>query len=69
VDKGKPQKWEIHGTEMYFALKEAVELELNKRARCVNECWSCDGLDGPVPTYPDAGRNFEIYATMKSDLR
>ena len=69
MDKGKTQTYKIHGTEMYFALKEAVELELNKHAGWVNECWSCDGLNAPLPTFPDAGRNFEIYATMKSDLR
>ena len=67
--KGKPQKSKIHGTEMYFALKEAVELKLNQDAKFVNQCWSCDGLNAPLPTFPDAGRNFEIYATMKNDLR
>ena len=54
---------------VYFTLKEACELEINKYAGYVNECWGCKGLNGPVPMYPDAGKNFEIYATMKSDLR
>ena len=65
----KPLKQEIIGAEMYFALKEACEIKLNKYAEHVNECWQCNGLDAPLPTFPDAGRNFEIYATMKSDLR
>jgi hypothetical protein len=53
----------------YFALKEACELELNKIALGVNECWSCVGLNGPLPTFPDAGKNFEIFATMNNNYR
>ena len=55
--------------DVYFTLKEACELKINEYANDVNECWSCKGLNGPVPTYPDAGKNFELYATLKSDLR
>lgn len=62
-------KINIYGPSLYFALKEACELRINKEADAINECYSCKGLDAPVPKYPDAGRNFEIYATMKSDLR
>ncbi len=54
---------------MYFAMKEACELEINKRADMVNDCWACDGLNGPVPKYPDAGRNFELYAMLDNSLR
>jgi hypothetical protein len=54
---------------MYFALKEACEINLNQHAKFVNECWACDGLNAPLPTFPDAGRNFEIFATFKNDLR
>ena len=54
---------------MYFMLKEACELEINKYADMVNECWSCAGLNGPLPKYPDAGKNFAIYASMDNNLR
>ena len=58
------------GAGQFFVLKEACELILNNHyADCVNGCWSCEGLNGPVPTYPDAGRNFEIYATLNNNLR
>ena len=67
--KGKPFKCELLGTDMYFALKEACELRLNRDADIINRCWNCNGLNGPLPKYPDAGRNFEIYATMDSNLR
>jgi len=60
----------IHNpSELYFTFKEACELKLNEYAKLANECWSCDGLSGPLSTFPDAGRNFEIYATMKKELR
>jgi len=62
-------RYKIDGTDMYFALKEACELRINREADSVNTCWSCKGLNGPLPKYPDAGMNFEIYATMKNDLR
>ena len=65
----KKKEYPIRGPDKYFALKDAVELELNKLARIVNDCWGCEGLNAPLPTFPDAGRNFVIYATMKSDLR
>lgn len=52
---------------IYFMLKEACEIEINKYADMVNECWSCQRLSGPVPKYPDAGKNFEIYATMDTN--
>jgi hypothetical protein len=59
----------VDGPALYFALKEAIELKLNTVADYVNECPSCHGLDDPLPKYPDAGRNFEIYATMNQILR
>lgn len=55
--------------EEYFVLKEACELRINHIADMVNECWSCKGLNAPLPKYPDAGKNFEIFATMNSNLR
>jgi hypothetical protein len=69
MDRGKPFTYPISGPDMYFALKDACELELNKRADIINPCPGCHSLNGPLPKYPDAGRNFEIYATMKNDLR
>lgn len=69
IDKGKPFKYQISSDEMYFALKEACELEINRYADMVNGCWTCAELNGPVPKYPDAGRNFEIFATLKNALR
>lgn len=45
--------------EQYFILKEVLEQRLNHLADSVNGCPSCHGLDEPLPTYPDAGRNFE----------
>lgn len=68
-DKGKPLNIQLSHEEMYFTLKEACELEINRYADVLNECWSCAGLNGPVPTYPDAGRNFEVWAMMDSNLR
>jgi hypothetical protein len=66
---GKPFQYPMQGPDLYFALKEACEMRINKEADAINECYSCNGLDSPVQKYPDAGRNFEIYATMKRDLR
>jgi hypothetical protein len=56
-------------SDMYFILKEACELEVNKYADMVNSCWTCADLNGPVPKYCTAGKNFELYATMKNALR
>jgi hypothetical protein len=64
---GKPVTVEIDEVVFYFALKEACELRINKQADMINYCWSCKGLNGPLPKYPDAGKNFELYATLKSD--
>lgn len=61
--------WTPRGPEEYFALKEACELELNRIADLVNECWSCNMLNGPLPKFPDAGRNFENFAKMDVNLR
>lgn len=55
--------------EMYFALKEVCELELNRLADNVNRCTGCHNLTGPLPKFPDAGRNFELFAMMDSSLR
>jgi len=55
--------------DIYFALKEACELEINKYADRVNACWGCANLSGPVPKYPTAGKNFELYAMMQNHLR
>lgn len=62
------QEFPIAG-DQFFALKEACELFLNRLAENINLCIACSHLSGPVPTYPDAGRNFEIYALLKSELR
>jgi hypothetical protein len=64
VSQGKPCQYRIQGAELYFALKEACELRINREADMVNACWSCKGLKGPLPKYPDAGKNFEIYEEM-----
>jgi hypothetical protein len=69
IDRGKPLNIQLSSEEMYFTLKEACELEINRYADALNECWSCAGLNGPVPVYPDAGRNFEVWAMMDSKLR
>lgn len=61
--------YKASGVELYFLLKEACELRINKEAETVNKCWSCHELTGPLPTYATAGKNFEIYAMMNSDLR
>jgi hypothetical protein len=53
--------------EMYFLLKEACELRINHEADMVNVCWSCKGLNGPLPKYPEAGKNFELFVTMDAD--
>ena len=45
--------------EEYFVIKEVMEQRLNQLAKLANYCPSCVGLDEPLPTYPDAGRNFE----------
>ena len=65
----KKKGFPIPEADMYFALKEACELELNKLAKRVNECPGCVGLNASLPTFPEAGRNFEIFASMKNDLR
>ena len=57
------------GAAKFFMLKEACELGLNGLADIVNGCWTCEGLNGRVPKYPDAGRNFEIYAVLNNNLR
>jgi hypothetical protein len=65
-------KIEIHAmcrADGYFALKEACELRINEMADCINVCWDCNGLSGPVHKYPEAGRNFEIYETMNHAIR
>lgn len=54
--------------DVYFALKEACELRLNTYAGSINECVGCAGLRGPVPVYPDAGKNFEIRESLKSKI-
>jgi hypothetical protein len=55
--------------ERYFALKEACERQLNWYADQVKGCPSCYNLNAPLPKYPDAGRNFEIFATMDHERR
>jgi hypothetical protein len=62
-------KFPISSPSMYFALKEACELRMNQIADEVNSCYTCKGLNAPLPKYPDVGRNFAIYATMDSNLR
>jgi len=59
----------IAGPALYFSLKEACELALNRIADEVNKCPGCKGLNGPLPKYPEAGKNFAIYATMDTTLR
>mgnify|MGYP006943759896 CR=1 FL=1 len=59
----------LSGSDWYFVLKDACELEINRIADMINKCWSCKGLNAPVPKYPDAGRNFVIFATMDHNLR
>lgn len=54
-------------SEHYFVLKEACELEINHLADNINRCHGCHGFDGPVPKYPDAGKNFAIFATMQEN--
>ena len=54
---------------MYFAFKDACEVKLNQYAGLVNGCPSCYGLNAPLPTYPTAGKNFEQYALLDSNLR
>jgi hypothetical protein len=68
-DKGKPLNIQLSSKEMYFTLKEACELEINRYADVLNECWGCAELNGPVPIYPDAGRNFEVWALLESKMR
>ncbi len=68
-DNGKIHKYLIPAEDMYFTLKEACELEINRRADGINSCWTCAQLNGPVPKYPDAGRNFELYALLNNSLR
>jgi hypothetical protein len=63
------REFSLTKTQWYFALKEACELELNKYADMVNKCLDCNGIDRPLPRFSDAGRNFEIFATMDSSLR
>ena len=53
----------------FFALKAACELLINREANLINRCTECNRLNGPVPTYPDAGKNFELYAMLDSDMR
>lgn len=65
--QGLDSRGHTSSSAMYFMLKEACELEINKYADLVNQCWSCERLSGPVPKYPDAGKNFEIYATMDTN--
>ena len=65
----KGASFPLTGTDWYFALKEACELKINKEADGINTCWSCQGLNGPLPKYESAGKNFEIYAMMDSNLR
>jgi hypothetical protein len=67
--KGKPDKYPILGPEWFFALKEACELEINKQADLVNVCWSCSGLNGPLPKYETAGKNFELRAMLDNTYR
>lgn len=45
--------------EKYFIIKEVMETKLNRLADNVNGCHACNGLDEPLPIYPDAGHNFE----------
>lgn len=59
--------YKADGVELYFLLKEACELRINREADMVNACWSCKGLNGPLPKYPDAGKNFEIFVTMDEE--
>lgn len=49
----------LNAPEVYFILKEVMEQRLNRIADDVSGCPSCHGLDEPLPTYPDAGHNFE----------
>ena len=63
------QDFLIAGPALYFSLKEAFELEMNRVADEVNKCPGCKGLNGPLPKYPEAGKNFAIYATMDTNLR
>jgi len=52
--------------EEYFVIKEVMEQRLNRLAKLVNYCPACVGVDEPLPTYPDAGRNFEnLYLASK----
>jgi hypothetical protein len=53
--------------EMYFLLKDACELRINHEADMINACWSCKGLNGPLPKYPAAGKSFELFVTMDGD--
>jgi len=72
IPNGKPGKdysRYISQTEWYFALKEACELLINRYAEPINKCTGCNSLSGPVPTYPNAGKNFEIFAMLDNNLR
>ena len=66
---GEGHKLDVTVTEEYFVLKEACEQHINCIADAINVCYTCKDLNAPVPKYPDAGRNFEIFAMMNSNLR
>jgi hypothetical protein len=72
IPNGKPGKdysRYITHTEWYFAFKEACELLINRYAEPINKCTGCNNLSGAVPTYPTAGKNFEIFAMLDNELR
>ena len=48
----------------FFAFKEAFEKHINQAADLINDCYSCEGLTGPVPKYENAGKNFETYLQL-----
>jgi len=61
--------WNSCGPHQFFVLKDALELRLNDKARKINVCPDCMSLDGPLPLYPDAGRNYEQLYLLSSEHR
>jgi metal-responsive CopG/Arc/MetJ family transcriptional regulator len=56
-------------THEFFETKEAFELMLNEKADIINECYTCNGLDKPVPKYESAGKNFALWSSMCHNIR
>lgn len=60
-------KFGIDQADHYFIIKEACERLLNNIASGTNPCPSCHSLKGPLPTYPDEGKNFNLLSKIKDE--